>query len=432
MRYIDIKKFYPSIPVELALSAWRKQADLAGLASLWREVGEKILTDHAKVDGTAAPKMLTGPMISHLIANLVLREFDAACSQGLEVKYLRYVDDITLVGTKQSVTLAVSEIRARLGDMGLKIHGDDSPKSIQTSTAEWLTSRDDFHDTPLISSSWMTLIGDLKRLLMLQPESRDGIKKSFQDASFRLPVYDYHNAVHESSTLERMQYLSLFRWFRRKSQSISIDGLLFQANELRSRYHKEFLELLDGLQTANSFQRKRSIPKLRYRAGRLIYLATAETLKELSEVARKVPELHFHAYVMNAVVTGNVDEVLSAGTNAAQAAAQPLRAMGATGYTTHRELDSVESQSLAVFLCNGVHVTQPGDAHLVENGLMKIAQTGSSISLMKEAEPFIREIACLHGITDEPRHSQILESTFDKDEELSLDAIEQLQQSVSP
>jgi hypothetical protein len=164
----------------------------------------------------------------------------------------------------------------------------------------------------------------------------------------------------------------------------------------------------------------------------LIYLSTEETLNDLSRAAEEMPELHFHAHVMQAVATGNVDGVLSIGTNAAQAAAQPLRVAGKTGRATRAELSHVEGQSLAIFILNGVPVERPEGSRSVETGLMNLAQSGSSIALMKQAEPFVQELACLHGIADTPRHPKVLESVFDQDEELAFDAIDQLQQSVSP
>jgi hypothetical protein len=42
-----------------------------------------------------------------------------------------------------------------------------------------------------------------------------------------------------------------------------------------------------------------------------------------------------------------------------------------------------------------------------------------------------RELACLHGLAEHPRHAELLETAYDEDEDLALDAIDQLQQSVS-
>jgi hypothetical protein len=43
----------------------------------------------------------------------------------------------------------------------------------------------------------------------------------------------------------------------------------------------------------------------------------------------------------------------------------------------------------------------------------------------------LSEFACLHGIQSKPGHAAILESVFDEDEELAIDAVDQLDQSLS-
>lgn len=432
VRYTDIKKFYPSISSERALSVWRRYADRANLATPMREVADKLLQDHAKLsqENQAGMGILTGPMLSHLIGNLVLRDIDEYCAKSLPVKYFRYVDDITLVGSREAVSRAAEEIQSRLLDIGLMVHGDDSPKTIEVRASEWLTARDDFSESRR-DISWSSLIGDLKKFLLLNPEGCSDLRQVFRETGFRIPVLDYSNAVFEGGYLERVSFFARRVWYRRKSQAVSIESLVSQARYLRTRYRDEFVLLAEQLGSANTFQKKRRIPKLRYRAGRLVYLSNDATLDDLSLLTIEIPELHFHAQVMRAVATGNVDRVLACGTNAVQAAAQPLRAAGKTANVTRAELTPAEVQSLAVLLLNGVTVERP-DTLSEKTHLMDVALSGGSISLMKQSEPFVREIACLHGITDRPRHPEILESVFDRDEVLAWDAIDQLQQSVSP
>ena len=98
-------------------------------------------------------------------------------------------------------------------------------------------------------------------------------------------------------------------------------------------------------------------------------------------------------------------------------------------FTTLRNLNEAEQQSLAVFLLNGVSVDRQGLDNDTE--LIRFAKTGADRSLMKSGEPFMRELACLHGLAEHPRHPKLLETAYDEDEDLALDAIDQLQQSVS-
>ena len=64
---------------------------------------------------------------------------------------------------------------------------------------------------------------------------------------------------------------------------------------------------------------------------------------------------------------------------------------------------------------------------------MKSRQVGQNPRRRQHSgNTFIREIACLHGIARSPRHPDMLESVFDEDEDLAIDAVDQLQQSLSP
>lgn len=96
------------------------------------------------------------------------------------------------------------------------------------------------------------------------------------------------------------------------------------------------------------------------------------------------------------------------------------------------EMDQVSEQSFAVFILNGVQVDRPTNSQSKKSDLLQFALSGTDIELMKSADPFTRELACLHGLSEQPRHPEMLESVFDEDENLAIDAIEQLQGSMSP
>jgi len=74
--YTDIKGFYPNITYDLALKSWREACNKANMASMFRELGEKLLLDYnvqsLRLSSGECRGVLTGPMFSHLIGNLVL------------------------------------------------------------------------------------------------------------------------------------------------------------------------------------------------------------------------------------------------------------------------------------------------------------------------------------------------------------------------
>lgn len=430
VQYIDLKKFYPSISISTAQEVWRRAAVSARLGSRWQALGDKLLANHGSITSDK-PSILTGPMFSHLIANLVLRKLDDEFASNPKVRYFRYVDDITLVGAKEDVTRELREIRARADALGLAVHDDHSPKSLKLSSGEWLVGRADFHDSRR-QISWMTFIGDLKRFLLVNPEAHDQLRRAFLNAGLRIPVRDYSSAIFESSYLERINKWAKRVWFRKKVRTVSIDSLLKQALWLRDIYEKEFVALMEGFHKASAYECKRRIPKLRYRAGRLSYLATDESLAALAVEASPIHDLHLQSMVMSAVASGKIDSLLRLGTNAAQAAAQPMRAGNKAASFQTRELSDAESQALAVFRLNGVDIVGTVAQFGGETELLSFAEHGASVALMKSSDPFMSEFACLHGISEHPRHAAILESVFDEDEQLALDAVDQLGQSLSP
>jgi len=366
-----------------------------------------------------------------LIGNLVLRQLDDEMSNRLPARYFRYVDDITVVGSKQAVGESLKIIRGRLGDLGFDMHEDWSPKSLELPTQEWIGGRHDFRQSRR-EISWMTLIGDLKRFLLTNPDDHQRLHEAFRSEGFRIPVRDYSYAVYECGFLDRIKRLASTRWFRRKVRQVSISTLVQQARWLRDSYESEFNDLLDGFAKSSSYERKRRIPKLRYRAGRLTYLASDDTLATIASFVDSVPELHFQSLVMSATATGNIDRVIGLGTNAAQAAAQPMRSGGRNAKMTLPDLSEAQLQALAVFRLNGVTVDAQHGQGLGQSELLDFSELGASSILMRSNNAFLREIACLHGVARCPRHPEMLESVFDEDEDLAIDAVDQLQQSLSP
>lgn len=427
--YTDIKSFYPSITTDLAINIWSKKCDISGISETYKTLGKKLIFDHGRASGSTPPHILIGPMFSHFVANLVLRELDEEFVK-LPVKYFRYVDDITLVGDKDDVMNSIRIMRNRLKEkFNLDLHDDDSPKSIILTSHEWLKGKEDFNQS-IISHSWMTFVADLKRFLLFSPESYETIKGKFIENGFRIPFFNYDTAIRERGYTDKITYLLKKRWFRIKINSINIDNLMLQATSIRKECDVEFRELVRNANTSSGFERKRCIPKLRYRAGRLIYLATDDTLASLSVLAREIPELHLHAEVMMAVSSGNINSILPLGVNAAQAAAQPLKAAEKQCRLMKQFLTPSEQHALSVFFINGVNVTQP-DMPTEYSDILRFAINGSDIDLMRQVDnPVLREIACLHGI-GMPRHSTCLETAFDIDEELIMDVIEQPWQSCS-
>lgn len=425
--FYDIQRFYPSVKYDVALNAWKTACDNSNLPNTYRELGEKILFDHSKV--SSGNSILTGPMFSHLIGNLVLSKIDEALKDG-RVGYIRYVDDVALIGSKEKIGETYAKLDAMLEDLGLDLHEADSHKSLMITADDWLAGRNDFSESPH-EYSWMTLIGDLKQLLLWQPEEVQTLKERLQSEDFRIPLLDYCTAVAETSYVSKQLELIRGKWLQKKLRRINVDNIMLQAHALRQNYSQELNTILGDLSSASSFTSKRKLPKVRYRIGQLSYLATTAQLAKISSDIKSIPSLYFQSEITHAVSTGSVDRVVALGTNAAQAAAQPLR-MSTNAVTLSSSPESYpDQQSLAIFSMNGIDVRISGEAPKQQSELLHFVNGKITRSMFLSNDPFVKELSCLHGLADTPRHSTVLNTAFDIAEEVTMDAIEQSRASLS-
>lgn len=433
VRYVDIKRFYPSISKSVAMSTWQAATTRTGLDSDFQSLGYRLLEGYSEIlkeNGGVA----TGPMFSHLIGNLVLRSVDAHFRAIGFFGYFRYVDDIVLVGSREEVEGAYQDLRRLLQDIGLELHDEHSDKTVEVSVREWLEGRNDFRNVRG-RYSWPALLGDLKRYILRKEGDASELQRLLLDAGLRLPVRDYRGAVHEASFAER--FLALFdqSWFRHKIGRLSARELVDRAKALGQRYRRNFESLIEEVAGAEGFARKRRIPRLRYYASRLAYLMPEDELSAVVTLAQQVPELHLLSCVMSALQTSRVESVLSLGANACQAVAQVMRATGQTatidqnGVVRHNGGGAgllALSQGVAIFRLNGVRTQFRGLESFESDELVRFAEQGCDAVLARSTDAFVREAACLHGHAANARHAHMLDTAFDEDEEMSLDVIDQL------
>jgi hypothetical protein len=175
-------------------------------------LGEKLLADardHQNQDHFDH-RLLTGPMFSHLIGNLIFGDIDADLSAQLPGGYFRYVDDVAIVASKHQALAMEQRLREHLARLGLELNED---KRLEVPALVWLHGEKDFEDHP--GTSWKTFIGDMRRLLLFYPEERKSLETFFGLAGIRIRPIDYAEAAQERAFLDRLNSLVRLKWFRR-------------------------------------------------------------------------------------------------------------------------------------------------------------------------------------------------------------------------
>lgn len=267
-------------------------------------------------------------------------------------------------------------------------------------------------------------------MLGTEPEARAELMQAFAAKEMRFPIPDYSESVTESWYLKGLLQRLKYKVARFQARGVTIEGLIHDAVVVRDAYANSLREQLVGADQLKGYAKKRKIPKLRFLAGRLLYLATPEMLLEFSAPLKALPELRLIAEVFTAVATEDTSELLQFGINAVQAAAQVLRLTNRPVRCQPTIWQTAEKQGLAILQLNGVTIDTANKANAPDDELNRFAlwnQAGGN--LMNSEEPFIRELACLHGVGGGRRHASVLDLAFDRDEQLAFDAITQLQPS---
>jgi hypothetical protein len=415
--YIDIKQFYPSIRPAVARYAWDLFSERSKLSAELRMLGEKLISNYGHE--TREESILTGPMFSHFLANLVLKAIDDNADK-YPATYLRYVDDITLVGSKSEIDQSIDLISSDLHDLGLSLHREDPLKTLSVPVREWVKSSRDYQNDP-DSTGWMRLVGDIRKLLIFKADQAHSLETALLQAGFRFPMPDYTAARQDRNLFEKVRRLGLWAWLFKRSRHVSVQQIVNDAIALRDQMEGQCDKLFDNLQSLSAFQRKRRISKLRYRLGRLAYLSSPRTLERLGNQASLTPDLALHSTLLRAIVTRDCSTVIELGSNVAQATAQIFRATGAPAHFSKPIVSEPEHQGLAILLLNGVSVE--ATVRSVQHPLVRFASQGVDLDLMTQPRGFVQEIACLHGLGT-ARHPETISTAFDLDQDISLDALE--------
>ncbi len=425
--YTDIKKFYPSISITNALYVWKTKTESLGMSNNLRKLGERLILGYQNIPNNSDKTIPIGPAFCHFIGNLILQDLDTFFSENLPVKYFRYVDDITLVGNKDDVEYSREKIKKKLQLIGLLLHENDSAKNMLGPTSEWMKYKFDFAESNQ-AVSWKTLVGDLRRFILIYPEMKSTLESSLLSETFRIPVFEYMALRLETNFIGSF-FRSLSSYYVRfKSKSITISKIVSQCRHLRNVYYREITELIDSLGSVNNFDRKSKIPKIKYRAGRLLYLGTGSMLDTLSKKLQKTPDTLVYGVAMECISSRNIDKILPFGANCAQMIAQPLKAIGGLVSMTPRELSEAEEQALNILNLHGIQIK---NAPVIKSEMGKFASSGVDINLMKSEDLYLRDISCLHGMSEHVRHRNILETYLDEDEDLAFDAVNLLQEYIS-
>ena len=412
--YNDIKRFYPSISLDRARNVWNSACDDANLSDRSREIGLKLLENYERTTSNSGSGLPIGPMFSHLIGNLVLREVDLRMEEIAPGRYFRYVDDFIFVATEEKAEELEENLKLMLTEKELELHPE---KREPVPAARWLSTANVF-ESEMSPVSWKSFIGKLKQLMLFKPDLKGEIERKFLDAEIRVKPTDYSEVRQDYHFLNRMRTLLESGWFRLKIFHLSPDRVLYEGLQLRALYMRMLWGTLEHMDGGDSIGRKMSASRLRYLLSRLAYLATPEQLLTISGSIGEFEELAIFASVLRALANRDVSGLLKFGSVAAQSVASSLKMDSRPVRCSVSSNTEAASQAYAILLLYGVPLEVSGEP--LESKMVTFCQGGRGVSeLFESSDTYFRELACLHGL-DEPEVLRwSLETAFDRDEEMA-------------
>ena len=420
--FADIKRFYPSVSVELARKVWTSACDKSNVSEIFRLLGMKMLDNYER-EPDSKGALLIGPMFSHLIGNLVLRDIDSNLATAAPKRYFRYVDDFVFVASKKEAIGLEENLKGQLGELGLDLHVG---KGMAVPAACFLDYAHYFDDYSS-QVSWKSFIGQLKLLMLLRPERRKEMEMRFLDAGIRIRPIDFSEVRQDWDYLSRIRSLANYFWYRKRIHRIDPVRIISEGIQLRHRFMEELCKTRSSLPNGDKdpFGRKMKISRLRYLLARLGYLAAPERLHTIANMVRDVEELAIFTTIFEALAGRDVTNLLEFGSIAAQSVAQPLKMESSPVRCSLQKLTEVQSQSYSILLLNGVPIeSQNGNP---ENSMLTFCRGGSEIEdLFEVPDAYFRELACLHGMDEPNVLRRCLETAFDPDEEMASDIMDVL------
>ncbi len=411
--YVDIQSFYSSIQLKRMKEDWVQICAKTDLPNKYVKLGLSLMTKFEdEQQGQKVPVLLTGPMYSHLLANLYLKSLDDFMQEKTDNRYWRYVDDIVMVGGKDEVDKFLEALKVELKLLDLELHRHT--KFFRLKTEDWLNSENPVSSE--LSKKWLSLVRDIKSLALNSPDKVEELRKSFNKMEVRIEVLSYTQES-KSRTLSS----NLYKWIKTglRFNVVTATSIVATIDALRIEYMLLFENCL-AQNDANELDKKGRITRMKYLVGRLIYLGTNDLLHYLANSIKSIPELYLQFEIINAILTKDISNLARLGTNATQAAAQVLKS--STQIITcslDPENDDVIA-ALSIFKFHGLEI-KFSDRTRINNHLYDFS-IGDIESARTSKDSYLKEFIALHG-NEESRHSETLNTLFNENEIRSFDVL---------
>lgn len=412
--YVDIRRFYPSISIRRAVRAWETAAAKAQLPLDWIAVGRHLLQRQRG----AEQGLLIGPVFNHLVANLILADFDKLMRRQFQGRYFRYVDDLALVVPDSKRKQVVQFIRGELKKWGFTVN---RKKTQHLNAADWAKTApyqgDYYEEDDRNDLLWMRFIDRLKSYLLLHPENTRLVRDTLREDEFRIPLPRYELEITSAKYQEKFAKRRSSKRFLAKIQNVSAQSISSEALQLRELYLSSYRTVWEEHQRASGMKQKWYCSRLRYLLSKLLLTASKHDLAKISEDLAGREEFVHYREIARAVLSRDVSALVAFGGKVCAGAGQALATTGGKYSCSPKRWGVKTVHGYMTLLLLGVDMDSEPPVRVKRGKEVLFATGGFERTAWKKiGDPFFRDLFALAGMTNLKRHRAMLQSPLDPDE----------------
>lgn len=275
--FFDIEKFYPSVNMQMMIEKLKKFH-----LEMKSHIDLRVFVDFSLQQLLESPSGLpVGTEISHLLANILLRDFDKKLCDKFGDKFFRYVDDITIVCHQSDVEKTKLEVNSLIVQLGLSPNYE---KEEVYSLGQWKSETD---TNPIEGEDFFNYCQLLEHWLKSDLTRFEPARKNLRDEGFHIPL--------EKIIARNWTNLD------RKNGNLKFIDIMSITKSLRDKYRNAALDI--SVDTPG--HTRWSLQKARRAINPLFYLLNTSEYHIISDVARTHPKLTVQREVSNAVISND-------------------------------------------------------------------------------------------------------------------------------
>ena len=415
----DIRNFYPSISRTRVRNLWREACVKSELGTKWQLLGQRLI-DRQK--SFAKKGLLVGPMFSHLLADLALRDFDKKMRKKYPARYFRYVDDVAIVLPQREIPAAKRLMTRILGKAGLKLHPHKFSEMLAVSWAKTAPWQGKASSVEVRDKKWMALVDRIKCYLLKRPNEIEELGAALRAVGVRIPLPKYQAAVADADYQVRLRRRMQTKWFLKYVHGLTIRKVVAQSQRAVEGYLNEFAAHWEQYGVIeDKVQRKWHSTKLKNILGKLTMLAPEELLDLLLELLEGADEFASSRAILRAIRKRDVTDLIGFGGSICGAAGQILSARGGQYACQPKRWPAQSRQGLATLLLMGVNIEDSWPIHVRRDFPIRFSLGEFGPKSWKRVKSrFGREIMAISRDVSLEKNQRLLGTPLNPDDEWHL------------